>query len=266
MTLPNLSLSDQPYAPSAPQSSSWDPCSIDDSVIGGASVSGNDFSQFCIGEKIVSFRQLYKAYNPVYSYIGTGSSLAHVSIFPYKCNMVNYNAAETPKTSIPLYAPDWYTHMNAIFLLSRGSVRVKWIPSHNTETTTDTKTISDYKHRLTIRQIAPSYSYTSWIVAPDYTKQPCRGLCMQSTVLQGAVEFSVPMYNRYVSRVCSEQLIVPDAPQTSEETHGPDNFVNVDGQSIESTAYGIWARAGADDLTFSSFVCIPPYIDVAFSE
>jgi hypothetical protein len=156
--------------------------------------------------------------------------------------------------------------MNAIFLLSRGSVRMKWVGGSSSSLTQPTRSVYDIKCRLTLIEVDPSYSYTEWLQGGLYPKLPCRGTSWQSKDLQGGLEFSVPMYNRYVSRVCSEQLIVPNAYQTSAQTHGPDLLVNVDGLTVDNTLSGFWVRAGADDLTFSSFVSIPPYIAVTLPE
>jgi hypothetical protein len=156
-----------------------------------------------------------------------------------------------------------YTHMNAIFLLSRGSVRYKFVAGSDINFTSGANMFNGYKNQVGIKALPGSTSIDLELDAYVGVEEVCRGVHWCRKDLAGGLEVSVPMYSRFISRVCSEQLIIAGSLQTMAETHGPDFSIEILDYKSVATSYGLYYRAGADDLTFSGFISIPPYYAVS---
>jgi hypothetical protein len=247
------SFADIPYYPSAPQMAPFDPCATVDQVIGGASQVQQDFAQFCPGERVNSFRELSKVYNFISPKTGAASTQA-LNLIPYMANVCNYGGASI--VSLPAYRTDLYTHLASIFLLSRGSVKFRFIRDYNAVSgSTD-----HYKYTVASEVLDGSATPVQFLANATVHRDllRLRGMSIQSPDVTGAIEFLVPSYNRYVSRVNSEQLWRSGGTLLS-SVHGPDISVYMESNtlSLPISSFNV-LRSCAEDIDFGGFISIPP--------
>jgi hypothetical protein len=254
-----------PYVPSVPQSA-WRPdCEISNGTVGGASVKKSEhFSKVMMGEKITSFRSLLKmscAWDARGSYVPDNGEFNVFGI-----NAVIYGAAGAITT--PVGGCDWYSLMGTIFALSRGGVRIKFVPGVDSDTiTNDDPIVRNYHNKMQtyilpyvhgdayVQMLTTLVPTTTWGHHNTVNRFP---LLTGDTDITGAYEIEVPAYNRYHSRINGE-LVFTGAAKFVSLKHFP-MFRVIYRSKISNHEQLNLFRSCADDAHFGFFTSIPPFI------
>jgi len=252
MPLPNTM---NPYIPVNPQSG-WEPrgCEAGSTVIGGAVVMPSDNHAIaCIGEKIVSVRQLCKFWNRMAIYSALSATRTTI-IAPFINSCCLHNGSATPANS--LNYPDWISVLSHGYTLSRGSVNVhvhndQWgIPS----TTRSQNLIIRYDPLvgagyLTNFQIF--YASTSKYAQPGipyiyWDQQKC-----------GPATINCPAWNKVPSRPIAAQY---EMSQGQNLTHNYLPWYSI-WVSNQDSGTSIWscARSAGEDFTLGGFIGFGPF-------
>jgi hypothetical protein len=240
-----------PYIPSTIQMASLEQeCEIVDKTIGSMRLGPNitKFAELCVGEKIVSFRQLLKSTNylPIaYTRVDTNCSAIMPQVWePYDNSIVGTHSPP------PSSWPDMYSFMSSIFAAFSGSIRIKIMSSEATKNKWLTRLI-----QTTIQPTLVQPVLTPTTIFPNIANM---GLAVVSDPLvSGGIELLTPFYSRTNIHSTFDTLYSANGlPNASNRTE----FVYTATQYLEdlSPAY---ARSGGDDINFYGFISIPPFYD-----
>jgi len=242
-----------PYVPANPQSGLWRPdeCSIQDEVIGGASIHVTDVhDRMCIGEKITSLRSLLKGIGNCRSNPTDDSTTqAAMDINPWTWGAVTYlGGTGTPTANTQL--PDYYNIISPCYALFRGSMVYHIRSSQNVKVVQRIQTL--------VASSAPArniVTYTSFANGDDQTGNP---VILDETSFTGGVSTSVPYYGRFHSCPTADMLFttttaVPDLTQSHQPMLYVQTFFNIN-------TIPVTYRAVGDDFHFGGFISIPPFL------
>jgi len=237
-------------------------CEIVNDTIGSTSShpAGVVMAELCVGEKIVSFRSLLKAYHPLCS-ASARAAAATESLVPFAISLNYYSGAAW---TLAEDNGDLYTTVGSLFLYHRGGVRFKKVISTSGVYLTQSLSATSTTASGLIRRNAADYNGSQKV-------NPTLG---RFQITDGArekvIEISVPQYLPKHSRVIYDS------------TCGAINsyYYNYDNNGLGSNQYVVTAimnaqnvvssstfntanfRAGADDLQFGGFISIPPMVAV----
>lgn len=221
-----------------PQSSTFipkpDKNSITTAVLGRSSLIHDEHmsSRACIGEKVKSVLSLLKRNNFVFAYNSVNNSLDPFTVFTG--STTSAVAATAPA------ARDPYNHISSWYALSRGSVRLKYVPITNT--TLPTRATLTY---------APSGTYNSSLA----------GVLRDNNSLiitpgDTASEIQVPQYLNTHSRSVAATMGGGILNNNHSDLGASTSIVTFIGDTTPST-YNIYRSVG-DDFQLGYFIGIPP--------
>lgn len=258
-------------------------------VMGDALITGEqyDTSVLSIGEKITNMRAMLKRYEPI-AYASDAQGTHGVDYRPFnwgKVHCVVPFAGIRDSTAVDDLLPDLYSEMSAIYLYSRGSVRLKMRPSsglafQNSSPIEDTIGQNFYvvlgSANAIINQIR---SVLAIGIGPFAASTPTPNVwdgALQNTnygnfsVIQAnrdrAIEVQVPQWLRQHSRNNAVHQCNTASPyRTTNVDEVSKSFIYVYSSASVGTQFDqtpsfcldVW-RAGADDCNFSGFISVPP--------
>jgi hypothetical protein len=231
-----------------------DPCALTGGTIGNSTSSGGDYhSRACIGEKIISFRSLIKRYELTSFLTGDPLSVAPVNttvLFPYHCKvgLQTAGAAEAP-----LVAPDLIDLLMSCFALSRGSLRIKYLPPAN-----DLGTPGRWATYL-VPQPATTGDIPTFITfsGASETTRIREGKVWSCQAQEGGIEFQVPFYHRLHS-VANSDLCTNGRLSYQLRSINTTYVRHATVTYFPSATLPRFARAAGDDFNLGTFISIPP--------
>lgn len=231
-----------------------DPCEIAQTVIGSGGPIKPDMAmnaEFCIGEKIKSFRQLLRFSQPLFARLVGQVGVANLAILPYATTIVRNQAIP----DLPGHLSDLYSTLSSCYCLSRGGVRLK-ISTANTDTSvyTDVAYLND--------TLAGGSSTIMYSVA--LTNSNVRSLvpyCIERHD-NPVMEIQVPQYHRYISRITSETTASATYTYATGDAGFAPNVGVVFSTGCQTPATNLKSytvfRSMGDDGNFGIFRSIPP--------
>lgn len=236
-----------------------DPCSITEDTIGNSSIHVNDglMASACMGEKLVSIRQLLKTFTVMQPFIAPAATIGTVNVIPFATSVLTVGEA------LPEHSGDLYSAISGCFNMCRGGVRLKVFLPMSTGTWAWSAAL--YQEAPGNPPVAPENSVVIRSNANFAGQGPGliasinqTGYSMQMATLNGCVEVTVPQYSMYHSRPCAAHLVGDLYPYNTENwstaSRSRVSFFNPQA----SKAGFVVARGGSDDVNFSGFISIPP--------
>lgn len=261
--IPN-NISMTPAVNVTPQSALRNDCSLGNETLGSSSglVPTLINSEACIGERILSFRSLLKAYNTLV-FTGTPTSSKFYNILPFGAPMFY----DFPTNYYPSTTADLYTTFSAIFLFSRGSTRFKITGCSASNTNPAIATMYHLANGTPIPVFAQINTTAVDLSTVTFTNRLSIPTTVHMNAQNGYVEFQVPQYNRVHSRINSDHIVNtnlgynPDSTSTTTpigiSVWSSGNFV-----AAEAVAH----RAMGDDGNFGTFISIGPMVTALFRQ
>lgn len=221
----------------------------------------------CIGERITSIRQILRI--PHLSICWqTPDETDYMKVKPFTITCA-WSKTTGIGYDLPNYAADPYSQFGSMFALSRGGVRMKFMPNFGVE----------LKSQIALGFLDVQYGGNSGGDYVDFSSVPPSGaslsynmditgvpLAMTDLGTRGGLEFQVPAYSRLHSRGGADML------SNTQNFH-----LSGDGTVTSSPDVALWiyrnrtlnpgmnfhiARAMSDDGNFGGFVSIPPMLRI----
>lgn len=239
-----------------PQSALQNNCSLGNETLGASSglVSTLINSEACIGERVLSFRSMLKAYNTLV-FTNTPTSSKFYNILPFGAP-VFYDATTN---YFPSTTADLYSTFSAIFLFSRGSVRFKIIGCSASNTNPAISTMyhlgngTNYPVFAQINITAVDLSTTT------FTNRLSVPTTAHLNAQNGYIEFQIPQYSRVHSRINSDHVVNNNLPYNADSTSTTTPLgVSVWSSGNFVAAEAVAHRAMGDDGNFGTFISIGP--------
>lgn len=231
-----------------------DPCTIAETTIGASGPIKPDQSinsEYCIGEKVTSFRQLLKFASPIFARLTNTVGTTTLSILPYGTFIIRNQAVP----DLPTHNGDFYSTLAACYTLSRGGVRLK-ILTQNTDT-------SKYCDSAFLSEISGAGVQT-FMTSVAFTNSTIRTFAPYATERfdNPCMEIQIPQYHRYISRINSETPASGIYQYNSGDSgFAPNLKLNfLSGCQTPATnlkSYTVY-RSMSDDGNFGLFKSIPP--------
>lgn len=253
-------------------------CSIAETNIGASSpISGdNNINAInCVGEKILSFRQLLKVSSLLLrtSSAVPGSGNNFFNITPFGTGHVINQAIP----QIPYVSADLYSVLSACYVFSRGGVRFKNIFNVNGAVSTNNVIGTN---NITEKFIMDNDLVTSWLSFNDPVAASLSRVATVSTsdhegisnpftrifsptqhelVSNGSIEVQVPQYHRYHSRINSECITSLLYPYNNNDGgFAPNVYLSIKYPTSATPTTNLLYRSCADDANFGTFKSVPP--------
>lgn len=273
-----------PFLPSTAQSGQFE-CEAYDEVIGtsNSKSDGELYAQVCIGERIMSLRQLLKIAQPRFfsnGPLGIQSAKAYGTLmqcYPWSIEMSMPSTATPGFASAPALSCDFFTLFGSLFAMGRGSVRLKifnqcppsagavfiyktGVPATGTGQYTpgDVVTGDQTNHTLATQQLYPVLASGNM-------------LC-QVPVQDGLTgEIQCPMYNSTfayptrdtmtITNDASNQMTINLASvipsYTVLATNVQQVLANGTANAKPTTMQAYFLRSAGDDFSFHQFISVP---------
>lgn len=236
-----------------------DPCSITNSTIGSSSIQVNDglMAAACMGEKIVSVRQLLKTFTVLQPFVAPTTARSAVNLIPFGSQVL------TVGEGLPEHSGDLYSALSGCFTMARGGVRFKVLIPSNAGAWAWCAAL--YQSSPALPPVSPEYavavrSDTNFAgEGPGFTGTLNQtGYSMQPAVVNGCAEFTVPHYSTYHSRPCASHMVGDTfAYNTELWSTANRSRVSLFNPQASKAAYLV-TRGGSDDINFSGFISVPP--------
>lgn len=243
----------QEYAalPITPQSKANE---IVSSVLGNGAIDQELMpARCCIGERIMSFRQLIKRYNPIVIAF-PGAINSYFIAYPYTIFTAVITAA--PVIDLAECQPDIYSTVGLCYALARGGIRYKWFDG------------SDEQRSFTVTNLPwgtlEGNQGTKNFTYQAATTSAIGGLgngvnnYLNHTSVTGGLEVEYPYYHRTFAHPVSD--VLNNAGVDVVYAYGntaPRNLTQISWSS-NPTSFGA-LRAAAEDASFSVFVSVPTF-------
>uniref|UniRef100_A0AAT9JN00 Structural polyprotein n=1 Tax=Reticulitermes flavipes dicistrovirus TaxID=3032231 RepID=A0AAT9JN00_9VIRU len=170
--------------------------------ITGVQTDGIDAAKMCIGERVLSFRQLLNRFNFFAASLGdladAGQSTVNMSawyLMPYNVQHFYYNATSGAGVSSGACLPDLYSLVSNCFAFKRGSIRIKTVsPTVATQYYTIGKTgdvDSTHLYAPTSQSVGPAAYTTYWLYRQGIQQ------AFEYLSMNGSLEFKIPFYQRF---------------------------------------------------------------------
>jgi hypothetical protein len=233
-------------------------CEIVSEDIGNSSSNeDNAFARLCIGERILSIRQLLKRFSANMPNTGPTPGFAHLwNVFQSDWNFL-VAAGETQ----PVVVADFYTYMQACYALQRGGVRLKLV----TTTAEDLKayvTLLTYNNQTLLPLASQLWTtvISTYVTSIWGNNKPS---AVFSTTVNGGVEVEVPFYSRYsAAPICDligTQTAAPEGFDYNPQGPVPRNRI-LSVFSSPPVSPILTMRAVSEDFSFGMFVSTPPLV------
>lgn len=210
-------------------------------LIGGSSVETLDPARYCIGERILSVRQLIKRAGLIFQNAGTTVTTNSVDIYPY----ANYTPSF--KLGFPIsksanFGIDMVAYFAPLYRYYRGGMRYKLIDNVATGQVLTATLRTDGGIAVKL----PVYS------SGGVFNAACANQVITTTQMQGGIELEVPYYGYSHSRTVQSSATQPVAGPNLGET-----VLVVSQSAVYSTNMKLF-RFAADDFSFGFFIGCPP--------
>lgn len=253
-----------------PQMNRGNACDIVDGTIGGAVDNERDIaSRTCIGEKILSIRQLLKRFNPLMKNWGTGTTTAGGMWFnPWMIHINQLNSVPAVKYSE--FSSDLFDEIAPCYALFRGAMRIKMVTFQDDKAVWRVSSVA--RIRNTTYSWATDWNEYSGGAPPGVLSDnaPGRMYAFFQSQLTGGVEVEFPYYAEYPSLpVCD--LAACNAGVTPTMAMGstaiiPATFGSVTrmGTAVDTITRPIPYRAIGEDASLGCFVSTVPLLGYNF--
>jgi hypothetical protein len=228
---------------------------VSEGIIGGAGFPSSEVApaQLCIGEKIVSLRQLLKKYTGIPAYVeGAPTIGSSIIIDPFG---ISWASSILGLTSVdPYFWNDYYGAFGCCFALHRGGVRLRVYQTTTTDTNYETFLVPLSSQNLTN---APINTITPDNPLDFFTKyNSCQYVVSQASGSGGAA-VQVPQYHFNHSRcTVAESYVGQNIPNLG--AYEKSSFgVIVDATAVDSSGLNV-TRSFGEDGNFGFFVSVPP--------
>nr|URG14908.1 MAG: capsid protein [Picornaviridae sp.] len=249
----------------APQMDVSNVCELTNTAIGSSSVtrSSVENAEYCIGEKVVSFRSLLKMsrLNPVQA-ANVLTATNWLQIYPY---MTTYYWSQTPNVFYK-WIPDLYSVLSSIYVLQRGGMRFKLI---NANPPLGFKPITAfYRNVATTNLQAQPFNYVNTIDGVDSPILENNAVISMTSNTNSVLEVQVPQYSSTHSRnsiMCMSAGAALNMA-TARPNYSSYILITATGSTAANSSLFHIYRSVADDFQMGGFVSIPPMKIVGFSE
>ncbi|UCR92480.1 MAG: capsid protein [Varroa dicistrovirus 2] len=229
----------------------------DNSNVGGTNSSdlSNDLEEICIGEKILSLRQVLKRGGFINHMIPTNEVTSTNSLtinafawkYPLESEIGTTGAAQR-------FSFDPYSQFSAVYCLQRGGVRMRFLNDSNSG-----GLYIGYRNAY----ITEDTDIYTWSTAPVARRAFYQQVGSAQVALEkgymGGFAVQLPFYHHQAAAVSGAQGICSDAPyEYAMHTGANANVLGVwFSETVTTDNVEFW-RAGSDDCNFGMFVSIPP--------
>lgn len=235
-------------------------CAMTDATLGLTNMSSDNHlnAAACVGEKVSSFRSLLKSFNYMPSVVNPAPS-KFLNVRPF--NVPVYT--DVALTPAPSHVADLYSILSSIFLLSRGSVRIKVNAiGAGGVSASEGLSASLYAVPVGVTTFA-SFDANNLLGLPGTNAFSTSNVLRTYTNFKEnlCVEVQVPQYHSMHSRVNFEQYCgttVTTTPQSGNVDVGV-SFLNPGTTFFETTSIH---RSAGDDGNFGFFISIPPLVSI----
>jgi len=230
-------------------------CEITSSNVGGAQVDTVSAARLCIGERVVSFRQLVNRFTPITPIGGgewTSNKYCEYSPFAIPIGVIT----STPTAIAAPWTNDIFGVIACMYAMVRGGVRWKAL----TLETTPTSCVLAGNFARNNNSVFP-VSAISWGTTMTISNVPYgnnRATSIFRTEASGGAEVQHAMYNRFHSIPTASMLSSPNATAA---------LLTAGATSNRQSGYFYWPtapvnpilmRSGSEDTAFGLFVSVPP--------
>jgi hypothetical protein len=209
-------------------------------LIGGISEETLDPARYCIGERVLSVRQLIKRASLFYSNADGYITSNTIDIYPY-ANWLPSLKLGSPLVRSQHFAIDMVSYFAPLFRYYRGGMRYKLIDNVATG-----QVLTATLRAETLPLPFPVYASGSAF------NSTCTNQVVTTTQMQGGIELETPFYgyshSRSVQLSASTPIAGPDLGEVA---------VNVSQTANYSTNLKIF-RFAADDFSYGFFIGCPP--------
>jgi len=229
-----------------------------------------EFAEASIGEKIINFRTLLKRFTGIATDVNTVASADAWNVRPWCVQWYDSDAVEDPNQG-NRETPDLYSHLGAIFCLSRGGARIKYMNNNGGSTRSYAK-MSYFEKLATNATNEPLNKVWSGIQVGVYRDRTNQNNTTIANVAQEfGAEFEVPQYSYFHSRSNAElrvggRYLFPqsfsDPASTLPSVILFDVATGAYSAPSNDTNKPFFLRAGGEDTNFGLFVSIPPSVEV----
>ena len=226
-------------------------------------------AQSCIGERLLTFRQLLKKHKQIGPPVNVISPNTHPETWIYPFSWEAADATVANVDFADFGQPDTYSLMSSMFLYSRGGVMLKYQnrPERDTANTDSTRVVAYMQFSAVTNATGGFERIVTDSTLPSVTKYGCGELNMVHESNPGEesyCEISVPQYSPLHSRLNSEHVITP-ATYTNQQLGSLKTpwHVVIERKTRNATpdfGSSYVTRAGKDDCNFGYFVGIPPML------
>jgi len=234
-------------------------CSIADKTIGTSRIAGDgDINAlYCIGEKISNLRTLLKKPNFIANLTAPTANI-FTNVIPFLATVATRNGITN---EVPTGSGDLYSVLSAMYVYSRGGVRLKFIPTTNVACPLMMASIVE---SVSAFDTLVNYSATDHSGNTEYNAFN-RNLPATVNLSTEVTEIQVPQYHYWPRRSNSEHFASGATFNYSSYYDSAARLgtpLNVTYTSMDRTAVSLPRvyRAGAEDTNFSYFTCIPPLV------
>jgi len=234
-----------------------DVCELVEGTLGGASASMNIGvnAMATIGESVTSFRALLKMtdilgnIDPVLNVPNP-----YVNILPFASAAISAGLAVdiTPRTTCDLYGA-----LCGCYVLSRGGVRLKIIPSPNNNSKVTVSYITPFNSSAASVGDMVLFASSNANGRSDYSDRIHNVQVYDNVSQNKCIEFQVPQYHFWHSRVNSIHMVNSALPATFGGTSLMTKF-SVSTRFSDNATTPVVCRSGSEDTNFGVFCCIPP--------
>lgn len=199
---------------------------------------GISSSTYCIGEKVLSLRQLMKRSTPWW--VEPGPYLSRI-IKPF-AHSIGLWLVGSPITYS--HMPDYWDSFGALFALNRGGIRLKGWDTSDIVSLWSSRLNWDPTRNVVV-DLSASTSYTAMA-----------DVVCAKTSMTGALEIEVPMYSQLHTRVVT---LVYDGAALAVGSQYDQSALEVRVQPYAGSSL-IWYRQAAEDVQFGCFVGVMPLL------
>jgi hypothetical protein len=208
-------------------------------------------ARFCIGERILSIRQIIKRFTMSYysSFVGESNTAINIVCYAYKLRRI---VAGSPFPDLSPYKIDLLDYFSPLYAMARGGERYKYMQNSGA-------------CDLHFARLTPSKGYVvpTSIISPGIPPQDGTLVCAYTQKgHQAGIEVEVPAYQSTHTRsvYCSYPT---DVLWYSLGDESPSVLLNLGGSDPLVSANLM--RAASDDFQFGFFIGTVPLLDPAFA-
>jgi hypothetical protein len=205
-------------------------------------------SALCIGERILSTRQLLKRFQ-IFTSPYTGSLQG--PLFSVTPNQVRINQFPSATGLSVRYPVDYFDYIGLLFGYRRGSIRIKF----NTQPVTPSGTYSTQFKYKAFRLKDTVVRHTA-VATTTYDLIGMLGHAASSEISNSGIEIQCPHYGKVPSYVNLPQVLGASPAAVSDYNSSESLLIHTFSQIYAAPFY----RATGDDFSFGYFLCTTPIV------